>query len=80
MKRNKLPDATQMPGLRLMDGKDVKAVTKLLKNYLSKFDLVPVYSEEEVRHWFLHKGDEETRVIWSYVVEVLPLIIALIPG
>jgi len=68
--RNKLPDSTRLEGLRLMEEKDVESVTKLLGTYLGKFDLAPVYSEEEVRHWFLHKGDDKTRVIWTYVVEV----------
>jgi glycylpeptide N-tetradecanoyltransferase len=72
IKRNKLPDQTQTAGLRMMEDKDVKAVTKLLRDYLEGFDLVPVYSEEEVRHWFLPKGDEAKRVIWTYVVEVFP--------
>jgi len=54
-----------------MEEKDVPAVTKLLKSYLDGFDLVPVYTEEEVKHWFLHKGDEQIRVIWTYVVEVI---------
>jgi len=53
-----------------MEEKDVKVVCKLLQTYLQKFDLAPIYSEEEVRHWFLHKGDDLTRVIWAYVVEV----------
>jgi len=78
--RNKLPDHIQMPGLRLMEDEDVKAVTTLLKTFLDGFDLVPVYSEEEVRHWFLHKGDDDTRVIWTYVVEVIPLHSLLITG
>jgi glycylpeptide N-tetradecanoyltransferase len=68
--RNQLAETTQMEGIRLMEATDVKAVTCLLKEYLAKFDLAPVYSEEEVRHWFLHSGDDETRVIWAYVVEV----------
>lgn len=68
--RNQLAETTQMEGIRLMEATDIKAVTGLLKKYLAKFDLAPVYSEEEVRHWFLHSGDDETRVIWAYVVEV----------
>jgi glycylpeptide N-tetradecanoyltransferase len=69
--RNKLPENTSIPGIRLMEEKDVASVTKLLDTYLAKFDLAPVYTEEEVRHWLLHKGDEEgERVIWTYVVPV----------
>jgi glycylpeptide N-tetradecanoyltransferase len=73
IKINQLPAKTHLKGLRLMEEKDVKSVTTLLKQYLSKFDLAPEYSEEEVHHWFLHKGDEDTRVIWTYVVEVKSL-------
>jgi glycylpeptide N-tetradecanoyltransferase len=69
--RNQLRAETELKGLRLMEANDVEQVTTLLQQYLAKFDLAPVYSEEEVRHWFLHHGDE--RVIWTYVVEVNPL-------
>jgi len=55
-----------------MEEKDVKVVCKLLQTYLQKFDLAPVYSEKEVWHWFLHKGDDLIRVIWAYIVEVQP--------
>jgi len=68
--RNKLPEGIKVAGVRLMEEKDVGAVTALLAVYLSKFDLAPEYTEEEVRHWFLHKGEEADRVIWTYVVQV----------
>jgi len=69
--RNKLPENTNIPGMRLMEEKDVESVTKLLDSYLAKFDLSPVYTEEEIRHWLLHKVDDEgQRVIWTYVVPV----------
>jgi hypothetical protein len=70
VKRYKIGGETQLKGMRLMEGSDVKRVTELLKGFLEKFDLAPVYEEDEVEHWFLHKGDDETRVIWTYVVEV----------
>lgn len=73
IKKNELPDKTHLKGLRMMEEGDVQSVATLLKEYLSKFDLAPVYSEEDVHHWFLHKGDAETRVVWTYVVEVLSL-------
>src|SRR5271170_772954 len=41
VKRNRLPEATHLPGMRLMEEKDVKVVCKLLKTYLEKFDLAP---------------------------------------
>jgi glycylpeptide N-tetradecanoyltransferase len=74
--RNRLPDTTKIEGIRLMEERDVEAVTVLLGTYLGKFDLAPVYSEEHVRHWLLHNGDEETRVIWTYVVEVYTNVVA----
>lgn len=70
--RNRLPDAPRLDGIRLMEERDVESVTALMGSYLWKFDLAPVYSEEHVKHWFLHKGDDETRVVWTYVVEVHP--------
>lgn len=71
--RNRVPDVAKVRGVRLMEEKDVPAVTGLLRLYLQKFDLAPQYSEEEVRHWFLHKGEDQTdRVIWTYVVQVPP--------
>ena len=68
--RNRLPDSPHLPGIRLMQEGDVKDVTTLLQAYHSKFDIAPVYSEEEVRHWFLQKGEDNNKVIWAYVVEV----------
>ena len=72
--RNKVPETTKVRGVRLMEERDCAAVTALLGVYLRKFDLAPEYSEEEVRHWFLHKGEDEDRVIWTYVVQVPPQI------
>lgn len=66
-----LPDHTSTRGLRLMEGKDVDAVLDLLKRYLARFDMAPIFTREEVVHWLLHKKDAPgEQVIWSYVVEV----------
>lgn len=71
-----LPDHTATKHLRPMEEKDIENVLSLLKRYLDKFDIAPVFTKEEVEHWLLHKknapGDQ---VVWSYVVEVssLPL-------
>jgi glycylpeptide N-tetradecanoyltransferase len=71
--RNRVPEVAKVRGVRLMEERDVAAVTGLLGLYLQKFDLAPEYSEEEVRHWFLHQGEDQTdRVIWTYVVQVTP--------
>lgn len=61
----KLPEYQKLPGYRKMDDKDVKEVHQMLNDYLSKFDLCPVYSIEEVEHWFLPRAD----VVDSFVVE-----------
>jgi glycylpeptide N-tetradecanoyltransferase len=53
-----------------MQPKDVDAVLELLKAYLARFDMAPVFTKEEVEHWLLHDKDIAERVIWSYVVEV----------
>lgn len=49
-----------------MEKKDVKKVHKALNDYLEQFDLAPIYSVEEVAHWFLPRED----VVSSFVVEV----------
>jgi glycylpeptide N-tetradecanoyltransferase len=66
-----LPSKTSTTGLREMEEKDIAEVGDLLRRYLNKFDLAPVYDDAEVSHWLLHKetGKGE-RVIWTYVVEV----------
>lgn len=65
VKLYKLPEDQKLLGYRKMDGKDVKDVHKMLNDYLSKFDLSPVYSIEEIEHLFLPRAD----VVDSFVVE-----------
>ncbi|KAJ0393275.1 hypothetical protein P43SY_001094 [Pythium insidiosum] len=65
IKMYKLPDQPQLPGFRPMELKDVPQVTVLLKEYLSKFDLVAVFDPTEVAHWMLPREG----VISAYVVE-----------
>lgn len=69
-------------GLREMEDKDVKPVFDLFTRYMQRFDMVPVMTEEEVRHQFLSgkgKGEKdalnrrEGQVVWTYVVEVTTL-------
>lgn len=57
----KLPNKS--PSLRKMHKSDIPAVTKLLNNYLTKFDLTTIFTEEDVCHWLLPKEG----VIYSYV-------------
>ncbi len=55
-----------IPGFREMKEDDVDAVHKLLNNYLNKFDVAPIFSIEDVKHWLVPKEE----VVFSYVVEV----------
>lgn len=64
-----LPDKTSTKGLRVMEAKDIDAVKDLLDSYLKRFDIVPVFSREEVDHWFFNKKSGREQVIFSYVVE-----------
>lgn len=69
----KLPEQTSTKGLRAMEENDIDAVLDLLKRYLARFDMAPVFTREEVSHWLLHHKDTEGKnqqVVWSYVVEV----------
>jgi glycylpeptide N-tetradecanoyltransferase len=56
-----------------MEAKDIDVVLDLLKRYLARFDMAPVFTKEEVTHWLLHQEDtagKNQQVVWSYVVEV----------
>lgn len=65
LKFYKLPENTKVPGYRKLIASDVPQAQKLLNKYLEKFDLSPVFTEDEFRHWFLpHDG-----IINSFVVE-----------
>jgi len=65
LKLYRLPDQTKVAGLRLFESKDVEKVRVLLNEYLSKFNLCPVFTDQEVEHWFLPQAN----IINSYVVE-----------
>jgi len=65
LKLYRLPDQTKIEGIRKFRVEDVTQVTALLNEYLSKFDLSPVYNEEELQHWFL----PQKNIVDSYVVE-----------
>ncbi|CAG8549384.1 4381_t:CDS:2 [Ambispora gerdemannii] len=66
IKKYKVPEETSTAGLRPMKSKDVPKVRVLLNEYMSKFNFVPIFkNDEEIRHWILPKEG----VVWSYVVE-----------
>ncbi|KAA1106386.1 glycylpeptide N-tetradecanoyltransferase [Puccinia graminis f. sp. tritici] len=71
------PAQPQIPGFREIEEKDVDAVAVLLRLYMSRFDLIPVMSDEEVRHNFISgkgtgpvvNGRRNQQVTWTFVVE-----------
>jgi len=60
----RVPEETQIPGIRLMTETDVPSACDLLNSYLSKFKLHPTYDHDEFRHWMLPRDE----VIQTYVV------------
>jgi len=60
-----LPKEPLIPGFREMKPEDVDSVQKLLNTYLDNYQVAPVFSREEVEHWFLPIDN----VVYSYVVE-----------
>ncbi|KAH9824261.1 Myristoyl-CoA:protein N-myristoyltransferase, N-terminal domain-containing protein [Melampsora americana] len=71
------PTEPLLPGFREMVESDVSAVGILLRRYMSRYDLQPILSDDEVRHNFISgrgKGDpidrrREEQVAWSFVAE-----------
>ncbi|XP_041366435.1 glycylpeptide N-tetradecanoyltransferase 2-like [Gigantopelta aegis] len=65
LKLYKLPDATKVPGFRMLTPADVHDAYELVSSYLGTFDLAPIFSEDEFKHWFVpRKG-----IVDSFVVE-----------
>lgn len=78
---NKVPSSTSLPGLREMEEKDIVAVAELYTQYMKRFDMIPVFDLEEIKHQFLSGkgygeigsgggGRRQKQVTWAYVVEV----------
>ncbi|KAL2921511.1 Glycylpeptide N-tetradecanoyltransferase 1 [Bienertia sinuspersici] len=61
----KLPESPVTPGFRKMELRDVPAVTRLLRGYLSQFAVATDFNEDDVEHWLLPKEN----VVDGYVVE-----------
>ncbi|KAI7775693.1 hypothetical protein LA080_006476 [Diaporthe eres] len=65
-----LPSHTSTRGWREMQVKDVGAVHQLLSRFLERYDIAPVYSREEIRHWLMPEMAEgDDQVVRAYVVE-----------
>ena len=66
IKLYKMPEQPQCAGIRVMESKDVPGVTALLNNYLKQYNIKAIFSEDEVRHWFLPREN----IINAYVIDV----------
>ena len=62
-KLHALPTTTALP-FRAMQESDVSAVHALLSAHLDTLQLVPVYDEDDIRHWFLPRAD----IVHTYVL------------
>lgn len=68
--RNHLPGQTAVPGLRLMEAKDIEAVQDLVNRYQARFQLNQKFSRGETEHLLLQQAEsDQDQVVWSYVVE-----------
>uniref|UniRef100_A0A1B6DI98 Glycylpeptide N-tetradecanoyltransferase n=1 Tax=Clastoptera arizonana TaxID=38151 RepID=A0A1B6DI98_9HEMI len=65
LKLYKLPDSTKTPGFKKLTIENLSKAHQLLAQYLTRFDLAPVFTEEEFRHWFL----PQPGIVDSFVVE-----------
>lgn len=78
IKATAVPSELSIPGLREMRDDDVQQVSSLIRNYMSRYDISPLFSVDEVRHNFISgmgegditNGRRKGQVTWSYVVEV----------
>ncbi|CED82593.1 n-myristoyl transferase [Phaffia rhodozyma] len=77
IKHYSVPTQPQIPGWREMEEKDLSQVGALLRRYLARFQVAPVYDDDELRHWLLSGkgvgekvgGKRDKQVTWAYVVE-----------
>ncbi|XP_005089639.1 glycylpeptide N-tetradecanoyltransferase 2 [Aplysia californica] len=65
LKLYKLPDSPKTPGFRELTPADVPEAFKLLSQFMLRYKLIPLFSEEEFRHWFIPRPG----IINSFVVE-----------
>nr|CAG4713980.1 unnamed protein product [Naegleria fowleri] len=54
----------RLPNMRPLRKKDCTQITKLLNEYLSQFKVAPIFTKEEVIHWFVGREG----VIYSFVI------------
>ncbi|CAF2330427.1 unnamed protein product [Rotaria sp. Silwood2] len=62
---NRLPEETHIKGFRVMRESDVPKAFALLTQYLKKFDLAPIFTQEE----FEYLCQNRSNIVSSFVVE-----------
>jgi glycylpeptide N-tetradecanoyltransferase len=65
LKLYKLPEQPRVAGFRKFAPSDMSEAHNLLQKYLNKFDLAPMFTEEEFCHWFIPRPG----IVDTYVVE-----------
>ncbi|CAG5120226.1 unnamed protein product [Candidula unifasciata] len=65
LKLYKLPEQPKTPGFRELTPADVPEAYLLLSQFMQRYQLVPVFSIEEFKHWFVPRPG----IVYSYVVE-----------
>lgn len=64
LKLYKLADQPRTAGFRKLTPADVSKAHKLVREYLMKFNLSPMFTEEDFRHWFMPQNG----IVDSFVV------------
>lgn len=53
VKLYRLPTEPKTPGFREMRPEDSEHVVDILNKYLERFQLAPVFTQEEVQYWYV---------------------------
>lgn len=77
IRQHKVPASPRIAHLREMEEKDVAKVSELYARYMQRYDMVPTWNAEELRHQLLSgrgvgdvkAGRRDKQVTWTYVVE-----------
>ncbi|PRP88849.1 glycylpeptide N-tetradecanoyltransferase 2 [Planoprotostelium fungivorum] len=65
IKLYRLPEKPHIPNIRPLEKRDIPQATKLLSDYLQRFDIHATFNEEEFAHWFT----PQENIVNTYVVE-----------
>lgn len=60
-----LPETTRVPGFRALQETDVPKAHKILCEFFLRFDLAPIFTEEEFKHWLLPRDG----IVYTFIVE-----------